>query len=105
MAISVVDNDGELVYFEKMDDTMTGSIEVSLGKARTAAQFKRPTKSFSDPLAAGASFLLTMRDVVAVPGGLPLMSHGKMVGALGVSGGTVAQDSATADAGGKVDID
>jgi glc operon protein GlcG len=105
MAITIVGNGGELIYFEKMDDTQTGSIEVSMAKARTAALFKRPTKVFSDAVAGGASSLLSMPGVIAVSGGAPLMSHGKMVGALGVSGGTSAQDAAIADSGLRVKLD
>ncbi len=105
MAITIVGNGGELIYFEKMDDTQTGSIEVSMAKARTAALFKRPTKAFSDAVAGGASALLSMPGVIAISGGAPLMSHGKMIGALGVSGGTSAQDAAIADTGLRVKLD
>jgi uncharacterized protein GlcG (DUF336 family) len=105
MAITIVDNDGKLIYFEKMDDTQSGSIDISMAKARTAALFKRPTQAFNDALSSGATYVLGMPNVIAVPGGFPLMSQGKMVGAIGVSGGTSPQDSAVAKAGLAVSLD
>jgi glc operon protein GlcG len=101
MAIAVVDTAGDLVYFERMDNTQVGSIEVAIAKARSAARFKRPTKAFQDALAAGGEGwrILSLNDAVAVEGGLPLMSGGKIVGAIGASGGTSQQDGVSAAAG------
>jgi uncharacterized protein GlcG (DUF336 family) len=101
MAIAIVDISGELVYFERMDDTQVGSVDVAIAKARAAARFKRPTKAFQDALAAGGEGLriLSLDGAVAVEGGLPLMSGGKIVGAIGASGGTSQQDGVTAAAG------
>ena len=94
MAVAVVDIAGSLVYFEKMDDTQTGSVVVAQAKARSAALFKRSTKVFQDRLASGGDGLLVLRLEGAVPveGGLPLVIDGKIVGAIGVSGGTSPQD-------------
>ena len=94
MAVAIVDIAGSLVYFEKMDDTQTGSVVVAQAKARSAALFKRSTKVFQDRLASGADGLLVLRLEGAVPveGGLPLVIDGKIVGAIGVSGGTSPQD-------------
>lgn len=92
---------GELVHFEKMDATQTASVNVAIGKARSAALYKRLTKVFQDVLAAGGDGLraLQLDRVVAVEGGLPLVIDGKFVGAIGVSGGTSAQDGIVAKAG------
>src|SRR5438876_3281216 len=94
MAVSVVDTAGFLVYFEKMDGTQTGSVNVSLDKARSAALFKRPTKAFQDIVAGGGDGLRILRLEGAVPvdGGVPLVAEGKIVGAVGLSGGTSDQD-------------
>src|SRR5687767_4158673 len=101
MAIAIVDTSGELVYFERMDDTQIGSVDVAIAKARSAARFKRPTKAFQDALAAGGEGLriLALDGAVPVDGGLPLVSGGKIVGAIGLSGGTSAQDAQAAAAG------
>ena len=101
MAIAIVDTAGDLVYFEKMDDTQVGSVEVAQSKARSAARFKRPTKAFQDALAAGGEGLriLALDGAIPVDGGLPMVVGGKIVGAIGVSGGTSAQDGQVAAAG------
>jgi uncharacterized protein GlcG (DUF336 family) len=101
MAIAITDIGGQLVYFEKMDGTQTGSVRVAIGKARSAALFKRPTKLFEDGVAAGGGGLRLLRLEGAVPieGGLPLLMDGKIVGAIGVSGGTAQQDGQVAKAG------
>lgn len=101
MAIAVVDPAGDLVYFEKMDNTQVGSIDVAIAKARASARFKRPTKAFQDALAAGGEGwrILSLEGAVAVEGGLPLIVGGKIVGAIGASGGSAQQDGVTAAAG------
>jgi uncharacterized protein GlcG (DUF336 family) len=101
MAIAIVDIAGELVYFERMDDTQIGSVNIAQDKARSAARFKRPTKSFQDTLAAGGEGLriLALQGAVPVDGGIPLVVGGKVVGAIGASGGTSAQDGQVAAAG------
>ena len=101
MAIAIVDTAGDLVYFEKMDDTQVGSVEVAQAKARSAARFKRPTKAFQDALAAGGEGLriLALDGAIPVDGGLPIVAGGRIIGAIGASGGTSAQDGQVAAAG------
>ena len=101
MAIAVVDTHGELVYFERMDDVQMGSVDVAIAKARSAARFKRPTKAFQDGVAAGGEGLrlLALEGAVPVEGGVPLVVGGKIVGAIGASGGTSQQDGVVAAAG------
>ena len=101
MAVAIADPAGQLVAFERIDDTQTGSINVAIGKARSAAQFRRPTKVFQDLLAKGDNFiyLLGLEGAVPVQGGIPIVIGGKIVGAIGVSGGSGEQDSVVAQAG------
>ena len=101
MAVAIVDPAGDLVYFEKMDNTQVGSIDVAIAKARASARFKRPTKAFQDALAAGGEGwrILSLEGAVAVEGGVPLIVGGKIVGAIGASGGASQQDGMTAAAG------
>jgi len=101
MAVAIVDTEGHLVYFEKMDGTQLGSVNVAMEKARSAALFKRPTKAFQDTVAAGGAGLriLSLPGAVAVEGGIPLVMDGKIVGAIGVSGGTSEQDGQCAKTG------
>jgi glc operon protein GlcG len=100
-AIAIVDPAGHLVYFLRMDDTQTGGTNVALGKARSAALFRRPTKVFADLLAKGPSFtyLLGLEGANPVPGGIPIVMDGKIVGGMGASGGTGEQDSQVVEAG------
>src|SRR5690242_7155151 len=90
MAVAIVGPAGDLIYYEKMDNTQLGSTEVAIEKARTAALFKRPTKALQDALAAGGDGLriLGLKGAVPIEGGIPLVMGGKIVGAIGVSGGT-----------------
>ena len=101
MAVAIVDPAGFLVYFEKMDDTQNGSVVVAQAKARSAALFKRPTKAFQDTLAAGGDGLrvLSLEGAVAIEGGVPIVADGTIIGAIGLSGGTSAQDGQCAQAG------
>jgi len=99
VAVAIVDVAGELVLFERLDDTQQASVLVSQAKARTAARFKRPSKAFEDALAGGRQAILGMPDVVPIEGGLPLIIDGRIVGAIGVSGVTSQQDGVCAQAG------
>lgn len=101
MAIAVVDTGGHLVAFERMDDTQYASAEVAITKARTAVGFRRPSKAFQDIVAAGGEGLrmLVMPGALPIDGGVPLVLGGKIVGAIGVSGGNSAQDGQVANAG------
>jgi uncharacterized protein GlcG (DUF336 family) len=101
MAAAVTDTGGNLVYFAKLEGTQVGSANVSIAKSRSAGLFKRPTKAFQDVLAAGGEGLriLALDGAVPIEGGLPVLVDGKIVGAIGVSGGTSAQDGLAARAG------
>jgi glc operon protein GlcG len=101
VAVAIVDPAGNLVYYEKMDNTQLGSANVAIDKARSATLFKRPTKAFQDALAAGGEGLriLGLQGATPIDGGIPLLSDGKIVGAIGVSGATSAQDGQCAKAG------
>jgi glc operon protein GlcG len=99
MAIAIVDNHGFLVYYERMDDTQTASVDVALDKAKAAAMFRRPTKAFEDGIAKGRTALLGLRGATPIEGGLPIMSGGKVIGGVGVSGANADQDAAAAAAG------
>jgi uncharacterized protein GlcG (DUF336 family) len=99
VAVTVVDDGGNLVYFQRMDGTQVASLDISQFKARGAIGFKRPTKEFEDRLAGGASQLLKFPWMAPVEGGLPLVIGGEFVGAIGVSGATSQQDGVAAAAG------
>jgi glc operon protein GlcG len=101
MAVAVVDPAGILIYFEKVDATQNGSVQVAMDKARSAALFKRPTKAFQDALSGGGVGLRILGLAGAVPaeGGLPIVVGGQIVGAIGVSGGTSEEDGVCAIAG------
>jgi uncharacterized protein GlcG (DUF336 family) len=104
MAVAVVDPSGTLVYYEKMDNTQTGSATVAIEKARTAAMFKRPTKVFDDAVAGGGAGLRALRvpGVIPVEGGIPLIIDDKIVGAVGVSGDSSDHDGMCAKAAAEV---
>ena len=101
MAAAVVDPAGTLIYYEKMDNTQIGSANVAIAKARSAALYKRPTKALQDALAGGGVGLrvLALEGAVPVEGGLPLVSAGKLIGAIGLSGDTSEHDAQCAAAG------
>jgi glc operon protein GlcG len=101
VAVAIVDPNGTLVYYEKLDNTQIGSAKVAVEKARSSALFKRPTKAFEDALALGGDGLRTLGLEGAVPleGGIPLLMDGKIVGAIGVSGAKSSQDAQCAQVG------
>ena len=98
-AIAIVGPGGDLIYFERMDNTQPGSVETAIKKARSAALFRRPTKAFADALGRGLMGVLALPDAIPLEGGLPLIRDGHIVGAIGASGGTGAQDGQVAAAG------
>jgi len=102
VAIAIVDNAGQLVAFEKMDNTQTASVEVAQDKAVSAAIYRRTTKVVQDGLAAGGAGLrlLALRGMSPVEGGIPLVVDGKIIGGIGVSGVNSDQDGMVAKAGG-----
>src|SRR5436190_21305953 len=99
MAVAVVSNSGFLVHFSKMDQTQFASVQIAMDKAKAAAQFRRPTKVFEDRANGGAPSVLSLHGVVASEGGIPLMRDGKVIGAIGCSGGTSPQDGEACKAG------
>jgi uncharacterized protein GlcG (DUF336 family) len=100
MVMTVVDSGGHVVLTERMDNAQYGSVAPALDKARTAAAFRRPSKVFEDLIAQGDAGLRIMRldEVLPIDGGLPLVVKGALVGAIGISGGTSAQDGEAAAA-------
>jgi uncharacterized protein GlcG (DUF336 family) len=99
VVIAVVDDGGHLVYLERMDETQVGSVNVAIEKAKTAINFKRPTKVFEEALTGGYTPLVSLSGAVLLDGGVPITLAGKVVGAVGVSGVTAAQDGQVARAG------
>ena len=98
VAIAIVDVSGGLILFHKLDETQAGSIAVAQGKARAAALFKRPSKAMEDAIAGGKQAFLTIEGIVPMQGGLPVIMEDKVIGAVGVSGVTSAQDEQVAQA-------
>lgn len=99
VAIAIVDTAGNLVYFEKLDDTQTASVEVAIAKARSAGTYRRETKVFEMALSKGRTAILGLPGAVPIEGGIPLVKEGKVIGAIGVSGVTSEQDGQVARAG------
>lgn len=101
MCVAVVDTHGDLVYFERLDNCQYASVAISQHKARTAARYRRPTLVFETLLGKGPyfSYLTTLDDVIASRGGNPLIVDGKVIGAIGASGGSGSQDDVVSVAG------
>ncbi|MFC5624698.1 GlcG/HbpS family heme-binding protein [Algoriphagus winogradskyi] len=100
MVIVVLDAGGHMISLRKMDGVQIGSIDVALGKAKTAVYFKRPTKVFEDAMKTeGGGRIATLPNAVAIEGGLPIVKDGIVVGAIGISGASSAQDGIAAAAG------
>jgi uncharacterized protein GlcG (DUF336 family) len=100
MNIAVVDTNGELVQFERMEGAQIASGTISIGKARTAARFRRESRVFYNVYESGHSYISTLDPtLIASPGGFPLIEGGKVIGAVGCSGGTGDQDAATCKVG------
>jgi uncharacterized protein GlcG (DUF336 family) len=98
VSIAVVDANGDLAGFLKLDGASVGTTQISLGKARTAARFGRPTKVYADRILTDTLTFLSVDGLVALQGGLPIVIGGKVIGAVGVSGVTSAQDEQVAQA-------
>jgi len=99
VVIVVVDAAGYPVHLRRMDGAQLGSVLVAQEKAKTAALFRRPTKAFADYVAEGSTTILGLPGVVPIEGGVPLIVGGVVIGAVGVSGVTAAQDGVVANAG------
>jgi uncharacterized protein GlcG (DUF336 family) len=99
MVIAIADDGGNLIYLEKMDGTQLGSVQVAQDKARSAVNFKRPTKALEDAVTGGRNVVMTLPGALPVEGGIPIMAGAELIGAIGVSGGTSPQDAQVAMAG------
>jgi uncharacterized protein GlcG (DUF336 family) len=100
MNIAVADTNGELVHFSRMEGAQIGSGSISIGKARTAARFRRESRVFYNAFETGHSYVATLDPtLIASPGGFPLVEGGKLIGAVGCSGGTRDQDAAVCKVG------
>jgi glc operon protein GlcG len=98
VAIAIVDAGGSLILFQKIDDTQLGSVNIAIGKARTAVHFKRPTKALEEMIVGGRQVFLAVEGITPLQGGLPVMADGKLIGAVGVSGVLSTQDEQVAQA-------
>lgn len=98
VAIAIVDAAGHLLMFEKLDDTQFGSIDVAIGKARTAVSFKRPTKALEEIVTGGRSVFLAIEGLTPLQGGLPVSVDGQVIGGVGVSGVLSSQDEQVSQA-------
>jgi uncharacterized protein GlcG (DUF336 family) len=100
--IVIVDTGGNLLYLERFDVVQYGSIDVAIHKAKCSVAYKRPTKSFENVISGGNTAYLTLDGISAIEGGVPIIQNGKIIGAIGVSGGSAQQDGQVATAGAKV---
>ena len=99
MAIAITDNHGMLIYYEMHDDTQTASAVIAIEKARTSATYRRPSKELEDAVGSGRVAVLGLPGATPIEGGIPIVVNGRMIGAIGVSGGTSPQDAQVARAG------
>jgi glc operon protein GlcG len=99
VVIVVVDDGGHLLLLERLDDTQVASVEVGIGKARTAAIFRRPSKVFEDQVRDGRVAALALPGATPLQGGVPIEIEGKVIGAIGVSGNTPQEDEDIAKVG------
>jgi len=99
VVIAVVDDGGHLILLKRLDDTQVASVEVGIGKARTAAIFRRPSKVFEDQVKNGRVASLALPGATPLQGGVPIVFEGKVIGAIGVSGNTPQEDEEIAYAG------
>ena len=99
VVIAIVDDGGHLIYLQRMDGVQTGSIEVAIRKAKSAAAFKRPGKMFGDAIEGGRNALLALPGALPFDGGVPIKVANQTIGAIGVSGVTGEQDGEIANAG------
>jgi uncharacterized protein GlcG (DUF336 family) len=101
MAIIILDSGGNMVMMQKMDGTQLGSVDVARDKAYSAVAFRRPTKAFEDAVSQGGPNIRLLRLTGASPieGGVPIVADGKIIGSIGVSGASAAQDGQVAKAG------
>ncbi|HYH42077.1 MAG TPA: heme-binding protein [Burkholderiales bacterium] len=99
VAVAITNTHGSLVYYERMNNTQSASARIAVDKASAASMYRRPTRAFVDAIAKTGPATMTLPGVVASPGGVPIFSAGKIIGAVGVSGVTGDQDEQCAKAG------
>ncbi len=99
VAVAIVNTHGSLVYYERMNNTQSASAQIAVDKAKVGAMYRRTTRVFADVIAKSGPAVMTLPGVVASPGGAPIMSGGKVIGGVGVSGVTGDQDEQCAKAG------
>ncbi len=102
VVIAIVDTGGNIVYLERFDVVQYGSNDAALHKAKCSVMWKRPTKALEDVIVSGKLNYLTLDGMIAIEGGVPIIQGGKIIGAIGVSGGAAAQDGQVARAGAKM---
>src|SRR5213078_416059 len=102
VVIAIVDDGGHLILLHRLDDAQVASVNVGIGKARTAAIYRRPSREFEEQIKAGRVAALALADSTPLQGGIPIKVDGKVVGAIGVSGDTPQVDEAIAIAGASV---
>jgi len=102
VVIAIVDDGGHLILLERLDDTQVASVDVGIGKARTAAIFRRPSKFFEDQIREGRVAGLALPGATPLQGGIPIVVGGKVLGAIGVSGNSPQEDEEIAKAGAAV---
>jgi glc operon protein GlcG len=98
VAIAIVNSEGNLVYFQRNPEAYSGSIEASIQKAKSSNAFQRPTRAFVEGIQQGRIGLVTVKDIVAIEGGIPIVVGGRHVGAIGVSGAKATEDEEVAKA-------
>jgi glc operon protein GlcG len=99
VVIAVIDDGGHVILLERLDDTQVASVEVAIGKARTAAIFRRPSREFEEQIRSGRVAALALPGATPLQGGVPILVDGKVIGAIGVSGNTPQEDEDIAKAG------
>lgn len=99
VVIVVVDDGGHMLVLNRLDDTQVASVEVGIGKARTAAIFRRPSKEFEDQVKNGRVAALALPGATPLQGGIPITLNGRVIGAIGVSGNTPQEDEDIAKVG------
>jgi glc operon protein GlcG len=105
VVIAVVDDGGNLLLLERLNDTQVASVDVAIGKARTAAIFRRPSKVFEDQIREGRVAALALPGATPLQGGIPIEVDGKVIGAIGVSGNTPQEDEDIAKVGAAITVD
>ena len=98
VAIAILDAGASLIMFQKIDDTQLGSVNIAIGKAKSAVHFKRPTKALEDMIVGGRQVFLAVEGITPLQGGLPVIVDGQLIGAVGVSGVLSSQDEQVAQA-------